>query len=624
VSGERDEHGPNPTGKTGYWLIAGVALLLIALGFSNAPRGEFVYDDEWQVVRNPLIQNPTLYKRALTSDVWSFRGGPSSSVSNYYRPVFTAWSIANFRVFGLDPAGWHMANIVLHAVVSLLVLLLLFELGLSPPVAALATWIFAVHPVHVESVTWIAGAPDILMAGFAMGSLVLWLRSRARRTAGAWAAILVLFLLALGSKESAIALIPLVGAIAWLKPRNPQRQAVEALKALTPFLVAGVAFFAVRAVVMQGAGIGAQNPVGLASMALTVPEVMVFYLRQTLWPLELSPAYPLRTVTPNSASFSNFILPLALLVVAAAASSWLAKRSREAAIGLWLFLLFLAPALYVRAFHPEHIVRDRYLYLPLLGLALLVLAPFDSALGRRAKQTLAAGFALAAGLAFLTFRENETWMSDVALWRAGVESDLRGAMAHMQLAESLRRDGKASEALPLAQKAVGLDPGLPRPYTVLGMVHKDLGDHGAAIAAFERAISFRRDTLIAAEHLADIHQRQREPEKAIAVFEEEIARNPASRAVCVRNIAVLLADMGRREDALRRLEEIRPELEAYPNARTVAAWFFMAELYLHKRENAKAADAYERFLRDSAGTTDPQTRNFRNLSEQMLRNLGRP
>ena len=98
-----------------WWLLP--ALLLGILVYLNTLGGEFIYDDARQIVRNTLIQDSSQFWRALTSDVWAFKGSGEEAVSNYWRPSFVFWMILNFRCFGVQTFGWHLTNILLHVAV---------------------------------------------------------------------------------------------------------------------------------------------------------------------------------------------------------------------------------------------------------------------------------------------------------------------------------------------------------------------------------------------------------------------------------------------------------------------------------------------------------------------------
>jgi len=102
-------------------------LLIVAFAiFANTLSGNFVYDDTRQITTNPLIQENELAGKALVSDVWAFKGDGTVTMSNYWRPAFTAWCIAGWRLFGSDPFGWHLMNILLNGIVSVLAFQLLW------------------------------------------------------------------------------------------------------------------------------------------------------------------------------------------------------------------------------------------------------------------------------------------------------------------------------------------------------------------------------------------------------------------------------------------------------------------------------------------------------------------
>src|SRR6476620_8766508 len=142
-----------------------VLLALVSFGiFANSLSGGFVYDDNRQILRNPLIQEPSLYGQALVSDVWAFKCDGKIAASNYYRPTFVAGLIVNYRLFGTSRFGWHLLNVLLHVGSCLLGFLLLRRWNISRNAAFAVALVFAVHPLHVESVAWISGSPDLLLS----------------------------------------------------------------------------------------------------------------------------------------------------------------------------------------------------------------------------------------------------------------------------------------------------------------------------------------------------------------------------------------------------------------------------------------------------------------------------
>ena len=128
------------------WIVLAIALALIVLAYANGTRGEFVYDDQKQIVGNALIQHPEYLGKALSSDVWAFTGDEAKNWSNYWRPLFIAWLALHHALFGLDPTPWHVSNIVLHFLATALGYFVLRSLGARGEIAAIATWFFAAHP----------------------------------------------------------------------------------------------------------------------------------------------------------------------------------------------------------------------------------------------------------------------------------------------------------------------------------------------------------------------------------------------------------------------------------------------------------------------------------------------
>lgn len=614
-----------PSKPSWFNLVLLIAAALVAIAYWNAPQNGFVYDDQWQVVRNPLIQQPGLWGKAITSDVWAFRTGDGQAVSNYYRPVFTAWSIANFALFQLQPAGWHVTNVLLHLVAVWLILLVLVRLGFHPAVCAGATWVFAAHPVHVENVTWIAGAPDMLMTIFLMLSLLAYLRLRNAPTAKGWAIALGCMFLAIGSKESALmfAFVILAVELVLSKAEGSRDAMPRAIRAAVAYGVVAAIFFVIRAMAIGQSMIGAQSEASLATMLISLPQLLAFYLFQALFPITLSSGYPVRAVE-GELTAQNFFVPFLITVSALAAVIWLMRRHPKLSIA-FATILILAPSLYFKAFHYEHIVRDRYLYLPLLGIALFILVPLarkeESADFEWSPLTVGS-LCISLVLAYLSMQYNPVWKNDVDLWRRAVQTDPNGSLAHMQLAEALRVERRPKDALPHALKAAELARHKAKSLNVLGLVYKDLGDFPKAIATFQRVIEIGDDTTLAAGNLADIYAKQGRFDEAISVFKGEVERHPGYEPIGKQNIAVLLVREGKRKEAIETLESSLESVKgnALPNVKRNL--FMLAELYYEDGETAKAANYYREYLTQTVGMADPQTTESRRIAEQRVKDIG--
>ncbi len=184
------------------WLLTLLGLTTIVL-YSSALFFDFVWDDWPQIVNNPLIRSWSNLPRAFGSDLWYHMARHQV----YYRPLFVAWSMLNYSVFGLRAWGWHLGAILAHVLATAAVFWLARKLGLEYWTAAIATAIFALHPIHIEPTVWISAASDSMVAMFAALAFVAFLswRDRSQPRRGAWwVASLVLLASALLTKEMAV------------------------------------------------------------------------------------------------------------------------------------------------------------------------------------------------------------------------------------------------------------------------------------------------------------------------------------------------------------------------------------------------------------------------------------
>ena len=448
-------------------LAAGLAVYL------NTLHGQFVYDDQWQIVRNTLIQDTSQFWHALTSDVWAVHGGEQAT-SNYWRPSFVFWMILNFRCFGLATFGWHLSNILLHLGVVALAFALLRRLDVSRAVAGAIALLFAVHPVHSESIAWISGSPDLILCLALLGSIWFVISLGERMTPLRWALALGLYLVALGAKEIAILYPLIVVAVLWRRERNPEDEGVSRARALSiawPFAAAAIAYFIARQSILGTVQLS-KSEVSFGETILTAPAVFAFYLRQMIFPYGIGPSYPLRVVTAANIGIANFIVPLVVTIVAGWWMLWMAGRSKLARIGLALLAVPLLPTLNIAAFHPEQLVHDRYLYVPLLGFLILTVPIFATFLQRvRDESPSGRGllvFICAAMISFplaaQTIRYNSAWTSNLALWEWGVRSDPTSAFNYQQYGVQLHEAKRLEEAISAFNRAIEI---LPSPVAYL-------------------------------------------------------------------------------------------------------------------------------------------------------------
>lgn len=461
------------------------ALALTALVYAATLRFGFVYDDAAQIVLNPVVQSWRFAPHYFTQHVWS---NLVNAPATYYRPLFSLWCLVNFTLFGLQAWGWHLTTVLVHLAVTALVFRLAQRLTGDGVTAGFAALIFGLHPIHIESVAWISGIPDAMLAVFFISAFLCWLNYReCRPHRGAWlAAALVLFALAAISKETGIVLPLVIFAYEWLRARNAPwpRRLGRSLAQTAPFAGVALLYLVQRSVVLHGIT-HPRIPLPGHVVPLTWPSLLWFYLRKLVWPLGLSPFYDRPYVfAPDWRLFWGPLLGLAavasLVTIAVRRLAPIGSSQRRsdepierrgdgpircgAAFALVLLLAPLLPVLEILSLEPREIAHDRYLYLPSLGFALLV-----AMLIRRLRFGAAEIFRLPtvqfAAMAALTVAcgaaislQSQHWANDIVLFYRAVRIAPSSESATNNLANALLARGYYDEGIRLHQQLLQRDP----------------------------------------------------------------------------------------------------------------------------------------------------------------------
>jgi protein O-mannosyl-transferase len=432
--------------------------------YSGSLSFDFVWDDWPQIVNSPIIRTWSNLPRAFGSDLWYH----VARHQVYYRPLFVAWSMLNYTLFGLRPWGWHLGAVLLHvAAVTGSVLA-----GATPGIGILDggadALIFALHPIHIEPVTWVSAASDTMVTMFAALAFAAFLNGRnsernTRRKRVAWRiASLALLACALLTKEMAVVFSALVGIYAWLDPAetraSPGRRILGAAKEAAPYVVLTLAYALLRKHALLHAT-GQFNPNhGMMDVARTLPLVMSIYLRQLLVPVGITGLYYTPYVT--SAILNQVVAPVAVLGAALIGLWYWNRREGNSIVafaGLWL-LVGLAPALYLRNFGNGDFVRDRYMYLPSIGFAILAAIglrrlPSFKGWNAQAMQGCAV-LVLCGGYVCASLAQQVYWGSDLLMLARGQSLYPGNPYAVAGLAKEYSQRGAHDRAIELAESVV--------------------------------------------------------------------------------------------------------------------------------------------------------------------------
>ncbi len=548
------------------WLpaaAAGAAALTVC-AFLPALRNGFAWDDDVNFVANPFYRG-----LGWAQLRWAF----TTAHLGPYQPVSWLSSGLDFTLWGLNPFGYHLGNLLLHAANAALVCLLTARLlecvrprgkDEGPAVLSLcagaAALLFALHPLRVEAAAWATERRTVLTGLFYLGAVWSYLDAAAAPDASARVRRLglcaTLFLLSLLSKGIGVAL-PLtllaldVYPLRRLPPdfrrwSEPASRAV--LREKAPFLLLALAFGAVElcAYALRAQALPAAPAAGLLLRAGEACHALVFYAYKTFMPLRLSPSYA--PATPAL---------LAAGAAAVGAVSWLCWRVRESrpwAPALWAhYALTLLPVLGLYRF-ADHVVADRYSYLACLVFPLLAAGALWSAAAertperRRALLGAAAALVVAiASLGLLSWRQTSVWRNSVTLWRHALSlepdsSFVRGRLgrSYFNLGNALMQQEKSREAFRSYLEALRLDPGLALAHHNMGILLMKNGALKEAEGRFRQALALEPENALTHNVLGLTLAAQKRPEEGAASLCRAVSLAPSLEGIQM-NLRALLA-----------------------------------------------------------------------------------
>lgn len=491
-------------------------------------------DDPQYVFENPRVTGGL----TAPSVGWAF----TSSHAGNWHPLTWISHMADVELSGLDPGAHHAMNVALHAANTLLLFLVLVRLTGTAGPSAFAAALFALHPLHVESVAWIAERKDVLSTFFWLLAMLAYARYTAARSARAYALVTAAFACALMSKPTAVTL-PLVLLLldVWPLARRDVRTAI--LEKL-PWLTMSVAVGIVTILVQRAAD--AMSPLDLLPLSTRVANAgiaYVSYIRMMIWPSDLAPLYPYE-LAPGAALVSAAWLALAVVTGAAIRFRHAAPA---AAVGWAWYVITLLPMIGIIqvGVQPR---ADRYTYVPMIGV-FIAIAWLARALAVRlrvpGRALQAAALAVLAALGVLTWKQTGVWRDSITLWTHAVEAHGNVA-ARANLGQALSVEGRWHEALPVLEEAIRVNPRHAEAHHHLGFALDALGHPDLAIDHFREAVRLRPAYPEAQGNLGIALAQRGELDAAVAHLREVLRIDPAS-ALGRANLALALANLGERE-----------------------------------------------------------------------------
>jgi Flp pilus assembly protein TadD len=422
-------------------LVCALLAAVVFLAYLPTLRNGFTgYDDPDYVTGNPHVYTGL----REVNIVWAF----TSAHAGNWHPLTWVSHMADCSMFGLAPAGHHLVSLLLHIANVLLLFLWLSSATGARGRSALVALLFGVHPVHVESVAWVAERKDVLCTLFLLLSLTAYSRYVKNPGVARYAVVAALFAAGLLCKPMLVTLPLLLLVVDWWPLRRP-----FTLRDKAPLLVLSALSCAVTVWAQQRGGTIAamdQLPVGMRLSNAAVSYLR--YLGKTLWPARLAVFYPFPQSFPAWEIVGS--------VLALSALSWLVFRKRAQrpwlAAGWCWYVLALVPVIgLVQA--GMQAMADRYLYVPMIGLLMALVWELQDRLPSRV--SVPAAIAAAAACAVLTWNQVQVWKNGATLFAHAIAVTDDNFVAHDNLGVELDRAGRPEEALAQYREAIRIRPG---------------------------------------------------------------------------------------------------------------------------------------------------------------------
>ena len=579
--------------------------LLVAVSYFPALQGGFVWDD---VI---FSEEPVVHAPDGLRSIW-FSPADIKNEGHYWPLVYTSFWLEH-KVWGLNPLGYHAVNILLHLANCLLLWRLLGRLAI--PGAVLIAAVFAVHPLHVESVAWIIERKDVLSALFYLTAVLTWVRFDESPGPGRYALALLLFAAGLLCK-SVVVTLP-VALLTWHWWRRGRIIPVDLLR-LAPFVAVGagvtladLAFYASREPLELG--------YSLAERALIAARALWFYAGKLIWPVDLAVIYPLWEIDVGDPAAWAYLAGAAALPVVL----WLARRriGRGALAGTLFFALTLAPVLGFidYGYMQFSFVADRFQYLAGIGVMAVLIGA--AAHGTRklpeAARMTASGLAVALvlGLALLTWRQAAIYRDEVTLFSHIVALNPQARDAHLNLGNALIEAGRNEDGVAASRTAVEQRPESADAHSNLGLALMNLERFEEAGAVLRRARELDPNHQSSLQNSAELLRKQGRHEEAVETYRAVLQRD-GRYALAYAGLGDALFQLQRYEaaiDALQAAIEIQPGLP------------FAGKLYLLMGRAARSLgqlDSAEEHYRDALAVEPDEAAGLLELAG-VLRAQGR-
>jgi len=583
--------------------FAAVVALITFFVYCAALQNDFVQlDDDSYVFDNPHI-------RALNGKFfwWAF----FSFYSSNWHPLTWISHALDYAVWGLNPAGHHLTNIMLHGINTFLVVLLIFRLidafknsmgrnDLFPfldekgilIVAGTAGLLFGLHPLHVESVAWISERKDLLCALFYLLSIIMYIKFIvgagkkvnqqslfARLFKKYYLFSFCFFILALLSKPMAVSLPVVLLIVDWypMSRVGSLKTSRVILYEKLPFILLGLASSVVTIFAQHAGGsLSSIKAIPLGTRLLVAGRSLIVYLIKIVYPHNLVPFYPYPYILEVSLSHVEYFAPILILIGITAACIFMMKKQK-----LWLsawsyYVVTLAPVIGIMQVGGQS-MADRYLYLPSFGpflIAGVLIAWLYAWLSKAVKwstvikiTSIVVACIAIAFMSYLTVRQIGIWKNSFIILNYILEKEPgRDPRVYFHRGRAYEKIGKFDNAIEDYNRAIDLNLSYYPAYFMRGMAFEKTGRLNDAIEDYSRAIALNPSYYEAYNNRGMLYKKLGQRDKAIEDLVKAIALNPSFDENAYFNLGYTYAEAGLYDSAILKFDQVITIDPAYTDA----------------------------------------------------------
>jgi len=525
-----------------------------------AMQSGFIWDDDAVLTKNIILKKNGLYCTWLTA-----------AQPNYWPMAWTSYWFEH-KLWGLNPAGYHLSNILIHAICSLLIWRILLLLKI--PIPWLAAIVFAVHPVNVESVAWITQRKTLLAMLFFLISLLLYLKFENNNRLWLYWLSVGVFALAMLSKGSVVALPVVLLLIAYWQRGTIERR--DVLRSI-PFFIISAVMSCVEIWFQYNRSIGAEivRTDNFFARLAGAGMAVWFYIYKALLPINLIFIYPRWQINPEKwfVYIPFAILAGLFLLLLRYRQSW----AKPLLFALTYYVVMLLPVLgfFNIYFMAYSLVADHYQYASIIGIIALVVSAGYFIIPKFGKwknviaKTIC--FAILAILGALTWHQCQIYKNEETLYKAVLQKNPSAWMAYNNLGSIYSRQDRCEDALEFYKQAVKIKPDFAEAYVGLSAVYYKLGRNDDAIEAAKQAIKINQNYFKACYNLGVIYDKLGRYEDAIDSYKQAIKIKPDDDAYY--NLGIVYGKLGQHQKAIEAYWQtirVRPDYAAaYNNLGTI-------------------------------------------------------